>query len=170
MMKAMHRQGSVDSTLTQQVEQLLSDTALQDYTAVFTPGSNVKTRDYSTGFTPEFISKFQDYTNGFTPDQSCSAISLNQQYQNGFTPESEMKCRKLKSEKHTSLVTAESTTNSQDCSREVTPAPTGTLKKNANSPVQEHASVRATPSPVVPTLNDSLITNTAQVRRYSNMY
>ncbi|XP_070770016.1 trichohyalin-like [Enoplosus armatus] len=39
MRKAMHRRGCVDPTLTQQVEQLLSDAALQDYTAAFTPGS-----------------------------------------------------------------------------------------------------------------------------------
>lgn len=147
----MHRRGSVDSTLTQQVEQLLSDTALQDYTAAFTPGSNAKTRQYSAGFTPGFISKFQDYTTGFTPDQTCSAAQLlvNQQYQNGFAP------FEVKSEKHTSLVTTES---------EVTPASTGTPKKNANSPVPERASVRATPSPVAPALKESLITNTAQVR------
>lgn len=166
MMKAMHRRGSVDSALTQQVEQLLSDTALQDYTAAFTPGSNVKTCHYSTGFTPGFISTFQDYTNGFTPDQSCSATPplVNQQYQNGLAP------FELKSEKHASLVTTESTTNRQDHRSEVTlHQPTVTPKKNANSPVPdspvpEHASVRATPSPVVPALKESVITNTAQVR------
>lgn len=160
-MKAMHRQGCVDSTLTQKVEQLLSDAALQDYTAAFTPENNGKTRDYSSRFTQGFISKFQDHTNGFTPG--------NQQDQNGFTPESGVKCRELKSEKHTSLVTTESTTNRQDNSSEVTQATTGTLKKNANtpepaSPVQEHASVQATPSPVVPALKESLIANTAHVR------
>ncbi|XP_070693341.1 uveal autoantigen with coiled-coil domains and ankyrin repeats-like isoform X2 [Pempheris klunzingeri] len=163
MMKAMHRQCSVDSTLTQQVDQLLSDTALQDYTAAFTSGTNVKTRDHSTGFTTEFISKFQDCTSGFTPDQSCSTISplTNQQDQNVFTPESGEKCRESQSEKLTSLVPAESTTNCQNCSSEVTPAPTGSLKKNANSPVptspvQEHSSARGTPSPVIPTLKDTV--------------
>ncbi|XP_041800553.1 sialidase-like [Chelmon rostratus] len=156
----MHRQGCVDSTLTQKVEQLLSDAALQDYTAAFTPENNGKTRDYSSRFTQGFISKFQDHTNGFTPG--------NQQDQNGFTPESGVQCRELKSEKHTSLVTTESTTNRQDNSSEVTQATTGTLKKNANtpepaSPVQEHASVQATPSPVVPALKESLIANTAHL-------
>lgn len=164
MMKAMHRRGCMDSTLTQQVEQLLSDTALQDYTAAFTPGSNIKTWDYSTGLTPGFISTFQDYTSGFTPDQTCSTMPplVNQQYQNGFTPESGMQCRQLKSEK-------QSATNRQDCSSEVTPALTETLKINANSPVptspvQEHARVQAAPSPVVPALKESFITNTTQVR------
>ncbi|XP_074504912.1 uncharacterized protein LOC141775445 isoform X2 [Sebastes fasciatus] len=170
MMKSMHRHGCVDSTLTQQVDQLLSDAALQDYTVAFTLGSKVKTRDYSTGFTPRFISKFQDYTSGFTPDQTCSDISplLNQQHQNGFTPESGVKCRELISENHTSLVTTNSTTNHLDCRSEVTLAPTGTLKKDANShvptsPVQEHASVQATPSPVVPAIKESFISNTAQL-------
>lgn len=165
MMKAMHRQGCVDSTLRQQVEQLLSDAALQDYTAAFTPGSNIKTRDYSTGFTPGFISKFQDYTNGLTPDQTCSTIPglVNQ---NRFTPESGVK---LKTEKQTSLVTAESTSNRQTRSSELTPAPTGTLKKNANSPVpaspvQEHVSVQTAPSPVGPAKKENSITSTAQVK------
>ncbi|KAK5864798.1 hypothetical protein PBY51_016011 [Eleginops maclovinus] len=49
MMKDMSRRGCADSTLTLQVEHLLSDAALLDYTAAFTPGSNVKTRDYSAG-------------------------------------------------------------------------------------------------------------------------
>lgn len=173
MMKAMNRHGCVDSTLTQQVEQLLSDAALQDYTAAFTPGR--KTRDYSSEITPGFISKFQYYTNGFTPDQTCSTIPplVSQQDQNGFTPESAVKCRELKGEKHTFLVATESTTNNnKGCTSEITPAPTGALKKNGNSPapaspVQEHASVQATPSPVVPALNEGL--NTAQVRKYKQI-
>lgn len=146
MMKAMRGRGCVDSSLTQQVEQLLSDAALQDYTAAFAPGGNVKTRDYTTGF----ISKFQDYTSGFTPDQTPV------EQQNGFTPESGGKFRELKREKHTSLVATEST---------VTPAPT--LKNSSPvpaSPVREHDHVPATPSPVVPALKESFITNTAQVR------
>ncbi|XP_078116729.1 uncharacterized protein LOC144524392 isoform X2 [Sander vitreus] len=167
MMKAMHRRGCVDSTLTQQVEQLLSDAALQDYTAAFTPGSSGKTWDYSTGFTPGFISKFQDYTSGVTPDQTCSTISplVNQQHQNGLISESGVNCRELESEKHTSLVIAESTTNGQDCSSEVTHALTGPLKKNSPVPtsaVHEHARVQATPSPV-PAPKESFITNTAQL-------
>nr|XP_046262054.1 girdin-like isoform X2 [Scatophagus argus] len=146
MMKAMRTRGCVDSTLTQQVEQLLGDAALQDYTAAFTAGS--KAQDYNTGFTPGFISKFQDYTNRFTPDQTCSAVPLhiNQQNQSRFAPESVATCGELKSEEHTFLVATESTSN-QDCNAEVTPAPAGTLKKSVNSPVsaspvQERASPR----------------------------
>ncbi|XP_033488899.2 uncharacterized protein LOC144458250 [Epinephelus lanceolatus] len=167
MMKAMHRRGCVDSTLTQQVEQVLSDVALQDYTAAFTPGSNVKTQDHTTGFTTEFISKFQDHAGRFTP-QTCmlSTISppANQQLQNGFTPASGVKCRELKSEKQSSSIITEYTTNLQ----EVTPALTGTLKKNATSPVptspvQEPDRVQAIPSPVVPASKETSITNTAQL-------
>ncbi|XP_056238785.1 centromere-associated protein E isoform X2 [Seriola aureovittata] len=166
MLKAIHRQGCVDSMLTQQVEQLLSDTALQEYTAAFTPGSVVKTGDYSAGFTPRFISKFQDYSSGFKADQTCAAASTpaQEQHQNGFTSESGVKCRDFKSEKHISIATTES--NLQDGRSEVSAAPTGTLKKNANSPVptapvQENASVAATP--VLPALKDNLITNKAQL-------
>ncbi|XP_039976514.1 plectin-like [Xiphias gladius] len=168
MMKAMRRQGCVDFTLTQQVEQLLSDAALQDYTAAFTQGSIVKTGDYDAGCTPRFISKFRDYTPGFIPDQTCPAIltPANKQQQNGFEPESGVKCRDLKSEEHISISTTQSSTNLQDCSSDVTPAATGTLKKNANSPVptvpvQENASFKVTP--VFPALKESLITNTAQL-------
>ncbi|XP_010764195.1 trichohyalin-like isoform X2 [Notothenia coriiceps] len=156
MMKDMHRRGCADSTLTLQVEHLLSDAALNDYTAAFTPGSTVKTRDHSAGFTPGFISKFQDYTSGLTEDQSCSSIPLlvNQLYQNELIPESGVKCRKLKSEKQSTLVTAVA-----DCISEVTPAPTATLKKNANAPVHER--LQATPSPVVPELKESFKSNPA---------
>ncbi|XP_035525701.1 trichohyalin-like [Morone saxatilis] len=170
MMKAMHRQGNLDSILTQQVEQLLSDTALQDYTAAFTPGSNVKTRDNSTGVTPGFISAFQHYSSGLTPDRTCSTIPslVNQQCQNGFASESGVKFRELKREKHTSLVTMDSTKNCEDCSSEVTSSSAETLNKNANSPVppspvQVCASVQAAPSCVVSALKEGLITNTAQL-------
>ncbi|XP_047441071.1 golgin subfamily B member 1-like [Mugil cephalus] len=143
LMKAMHRQGCVDPQLTQQVEQLLSDAALQDYTAAFTPETYTKTKDYS-----EFISKFQGHTSALMPDHTCPVVysSANKQQP-----------------KHSSIVTTESSTNFQDCSTEVMPAATETLKKNTKSPVptspvQEHSSVQVAPSP-----KESLITNTAQL-------
>ncbi|KAK1903598.1 putative protein C4orf50 [Dissostichus eleginoides] len=156
MMKDMHRRGCADSTLTLQVKRLLNDAALHDYTAAFTPGSTVKTRDHGAGFTPGFISKFQDYTSGLTEKPSCSSIPLlvNQLYQNELIPESGVKCRELKSEKQSTLVTAVA-----DCISEVTPAPTATLKKNANAPVHER--LQATPSPVVPELKESFKSNPA---------
>uniref|UniRef100_UPI0037E9A940 centromere-associated protein E-like isoform X2 n=1 Tax=Semicossyphus pulcher TaxID=241346 RepID=UPI0037E9A940 len=146
MAKTMHRRGCVDPTLTQLVEGLLSDAALQDYTAAFTP----KSRDYSSVFTPGFMSKLQDYASGFTPDQTCSALSspVNQQCQNRFSAES--------------YVRAGSTTNHQDCSNTVPPEPTGTPERNANSPVQRHAGVRVIHSPVDASVEESLVTITAQ--------
>nr|XP_020451731.1 trichohyalin-like isoform X2 [Monopterus albus] len=166
LMKAMHRQGCVDSVLTQQVEQLLRDAALQDYSAAFTPGSNVNTQDCSTGFIPGFVSKFQDFTSGFTPDQTCSAVlpSVNKHHQTGFNSESDIKYRE--SGKHTSIVTSESTTNFQVCSHEITPTPIRAPKKNANSsvpnsPVKEQPSVQVSPSPVIP-LKEGLSRNTTQ--------
>ncbi|XP_069575922.1 trichohyalin-like [Brachyistius frenatus] len=165
LMKAMHRQGCVDPKLTQRAEHLLSDAALQDYTVAFAPGSNIHTRDYCTGFTPEFISKFQDYTGGLFPDRTCAAVStsVNKQQQNGVTPESGGQCRK--SEEH--IITTDSSTHLQDCSRDVTLAATGTLKKNANSPVpnsplQELASAQVSASQAV-AQNRSLIANAAQL-------
>ncbi|XP_008276569.1 putative leucine-rich repeat-containing protein DDB_G0290503 [Stegastes partitus] len=165
MMKAMHRQGCVDPELTQQVEHLLSDAALHDYTAAFTPGSNIKAREYCIGFIPEFISKFQDHISGYTPDQTCLVVSTSasRQQQSGVTPESAV--QGSKSEKHISIVNTESSTDPQGCSSEVQPA--GALKKNANSPVptspvQEHASVQMSSSPVVP-VKESLITRKVQL-------
>lgn len=167
MMKAMHHHGCLDSTLTQQIKQLLSDAALQDYTAAFTAGSNMKIWDYSSGFAPEFISKFPGSTNRSTPNLTCSVSlsSAKKQHQNGSI--SEVRCKDLKDGKNTSRTASESTTNLQDCSSEITTAPTGTVKKNANStvpvsPVQEHTSVS---SPEVP-LKEALSTSTTQVRLY----
>lgn len=150
MMKVMRRQGCVDSTLKQQVEQLLSDAALQDYTAAFTPGIITNTGDYSAGFTQRFISNFQDYTSGFTPDQTCPAVftPANLQTKSGFTPESGVKGRDSISERHVSISAAESSTNLQ-----VTSAATATLKRNDNSP--------APTAP--PALTESLITKALQV-------
>ncbi|KAM7389764.1 hypothetical protein PAMP_023722 [Pampus punctatissimus] len=142
MMKVMRKHGCMDSTLTQQVEQLLNDAALQDYTAAFTPGSTVKTQNYSSGFTPGEILRFQDNSSRFTPDQTCfAAMPPVNQHQNGSTAESGAAFILL-----------------QDCSGDIIPAPT--VKRNANSPVptslvQEHAAV--------PALKESVSTNTTQL-------
>lgn len=146
MMKVMHQHGCLDSTLTQQIKQLLSDAALQDYTAAFTP--------------------VNDSTNRSTPDLTCSVSlsSASKQHQNGSISEVRWK----KDGKNASHTASESTTNLQDSSSEITTAPRGIVKKNANStvpvsPVQEHTSVSVSPSPEVP-LKDALSTNTTQVR------
>lgn len=149
-MKVMHSEGCLDATLTQQVEQLLSDAALQDYTSTFTLGR--KSQNYSSEFTPELVSKLQYYTTGLTPDQTCSAVSplTNQQDQSGFT--------------------TESTRNDKLCASVVTSEP-GTQNQFASlplpaSPEEEHASVRATPSPLAAKMEGL---NTAQVRKHKHI-
>ncbi|XP_026213202.1 trichohyalin isoform X2 [Anabas testudineus] len=158
MMKAMHQHGFVDSTLTQQVKQLLSDAALQDYTAAFPTGTNTNTWDYSSGF----ILK----SSGPTADLSCSvSVSPSNKHQHGSI--SKDNHRDLKNENNTSHTASESSTSLQDCSGEIQPGPTAIVKKDAKSsvpvsPVQEHTSVQVSPSPAVP-LKEALSTNTAQL-------
>lgn len=158
-MKAMHRQGWAEPELIQQVEYVLSDVALQDYTAAFSPGSITKTRGYCAGFTPEFISKLQNYTSAFTPDLTCTVIhtSANKTQQNGVKLESRFQNSAREKD------TESSATTLHHCSDEGTPAAVGTIKKNANSPVptsavQEQATVQ------VLSLKESLSGNTPPVR------
>ncbi|XP_053285277.1 trichohyalin [Pleuronectes platessa] len=150
MMKAMHRHGCADSTLNQQVELLLSDAALRDYTAAFTPGGIATTGDYSAGFnfTPRFISTFihSDCSTGSVRGQSCPTV-LSPAHE--LTPEAGRTCRDFKRDGHVSISTA-SSTNIQDCRSEVT--------RNTSSPVQEKPSVEATTA-----LTESSITNTAKL-------
>lgn len=62
MMKAMHRHGCVDFTLTQQAEGLLRDHVLQEYSSAFT--SDVKSQDCSY----EVVSEFLNHTKNLTQD------------------------------------------------------------------------------------------------------
>uniref|UniRef100_A0A3Q2CP06 Uncharacterized protein n=1 Tax=Cyprinodon variegatus TaxID=28743 RepID=A0A3Q2CP06_CYPVA len=64
MMKSMHRRGCLEPRLTQQAEHLLSDAALQEYTAAFSPKSKSQLND----FTRDFFSVFQGCNSGFMPD------------------------------------------------------------------------------------------------------
>ncbi|XP_077957312.1 uncharacterized protein LOC120817419 isoform X2 [Gasterosteus aculeatus] len=104
MMRAMRRHDCVDSALAHQVERLLRDATLQNYTAAFTPSSRLKTQDYAGGLTGGFVSKFEDYAGGSTTDQTCSTASahVQQQRKNGFKAESG-----VRSEKPRSLVSTE---------------------------------------------------------------
>ncbi|XP_030595033.1 protein lava lamp-like [Archocentrus centrarchus] len=159
MMKILQRQGFVAPHLTQQVEHLLSDAALQDYTAAFASESITKTRDYTSGFTPVFISKFKGCTSEFIPDWTSPVVStsVKKQQQTGVTPEAGRG-------KEIYRVSTESLTNHQDCSSEFTPVATGSIKKDASSsvpssPVLEPASIQESSSAVPP--NESEITSTA---------
>lgn len=66
MMKAMHRHGCRNFTLTQQAEQLLHDDALQEYSNTFTPDK--KSQGCSNKFAPESVSKFQFHPKSITRD------------------------------------------------------------------------------------------------------
>ncbi|XP_076015691.1 uncharacterized protein LOC143008033 isoform X2 [Genypterus blacodes] len=135
MMKTMRRHGCAEPMLAQRVQQLLSDDALQAYTATFTPGSPLRPHEYSSGFTSGTIGMFQDYTRGFRPDQ----ISFSPGW-NWISPDSRVKCREPKDEA---------------CGIEAGVEPSltgGTLKRNANSPVPtspvpECASAQVAPPP-----------------------
>lgn len=86
MMKAMHRHGCADFTLTQQAEQLLRDDALQEYSNAFTPDQ--RSQDRSSEFVPESVSKLQNYTKTLThniiskasgmPNQNPAVIPLEE--------------------------------------------------------------------------------------------
>lgn len=163
MMKTMQQHGCGDSTLAQQVEQLLGDAALKDYTAAFT-SSSVKTWDYSSGFAPGFISKFMDYANGSAPDLKCSITlpSLNMQYQNESEGNWYFKCGKCFS-------VSEATANLQAYSSEDTSASTRAVTKNANLavpvlPEQVQTRVPVSLSPTV-SMEESLSINAAKVRK-----
>lgn len=77
MMKAMHRHGCADFTLTQQVEQLLCDDALQEYSITFIPDR--KSQDRSNEFIQESVLNFQYYPKNITQEIiSAPSGKLNQ--------------------------------------------------------------------------------------------
>ncbi|XP_030000664.1 golgin subfamily A member 4-like [Sphaeramia orbicularis] len=146
MSKVMHKHGCVDYGLKQQVDQLLRDRVLQSYTTSFTPGS-IKTQNYSSGLTAGVFSKTQDYSNGLIP--------ATQPHQSELTAE----CKKLRSEKCSFIVKAESTTILQDCTNEkISAAEKNAISPVPTSPVQEPASVQ-----VSQLSTDSVSTNLTQL-------
>lgn len=82
MVKAMHRHGCADFTLTQQAEQLLRDDALQEYSNAFTPDQ--KSQDRSSEFVPESVSKLQNYTKTLTHNIISKASGMPNQNQAGI--------------------------------------------------------------------------------------
>lgn len=164
----MRRQGCLDLPLAQQAEHLLSDAALQDYTAAFTAGAGVKTQDCTRRFTPGSGLKLPDYTNELTPDRNHTPGFTPgvKEYQIGFSPVSNVKHQDTTtSGNYIGIFTPGSTAKHQDCSCEFTPPPLAAPKDNANSPVPtnrtlEHANVQKPPSPVGPVLKEGL-TNVA---------
>ncbi|KAK7919022.1 hypothetical protein WMY93_010306 [Mugilogobius chulae] len=78
MTKILQKHGCIDYILKQQVEQLLTDPALQSYASTFT-----------TGFTPEITVTFED-TKRFTQDQPGSNSPQRQQTINEFNSQNKI--------------------------------------------------------------------------------
>lgn len=156
MMKSVQAQSCLDPKLIQQVKHLLRDAALQEYAAIFTPGSYTQTGSCCNGLAQDFCSVFQDHTNRFIPDELVTSICANKQL-NRVIPESETQYSESK--KPVSLRASETSTNPG-----TGPAAAETLKNNSPeliSPVPDPSHVQM--SPVV-LLKDSLITNPSQVK------
>nr|XP_015801269.2 trichohyalin isoform X2 [Nothobranchius furzeri] len=153
MMKSMQKQVCVDPRLTQQVKHLLSDAALQEYAAAFTPGSYMQTQNCCSEFTQDFISKFHHCCNRFTRDETCPIVSICVSKQDGVSAESESQWGE--GEKYSSVFATETSANLQ--------AAAETLKKTSpgpTSPVQECPSVPV--SSFVP-LKDDMSTDMLQL-------
>uniref|UniRef100_A0A3B3YBL0 Uncharacterized protein n=1 Tax=Poecilia mexicana TaxID=48701 RepID=A0A3B3YBL0_9TELE len=75
MMKSMHRDGSLEPRLTQQAEHLLSDAALQDYAAAFSPESKIRRRDKSLS-TPAQLSPVTASLDATIPPEKIDFLHL----------------------------------------------------------------------------------------------
>ncbi|KAM9740513.1 uncharacterized protein ACNS7B_011938 isoform 1-T3 [Menidia menidia] len=154
MMRAMHRHGCVDSQLTQRVEDLLSDAALQDYSAAFAPGGRAQTRRHCEGFTQEFIPAFLDYTNGFVADQTGPlALTSVSKKQNAVPHGSGDQWGQ--SAGHTSVFARE--TIHRQSSSGFMPLAEGTSKKNSPGPTLAEDKKTGVPKPAGLQVKGSLI-------------
>ncbi|XP_014880721.1 myosin-10-like [Poecilia latipinna] len=157
MMKSMHRDGSLEPRLTQQAEHLLSDAALQDYAAAFSPESKVRRREHYSDFTQHFFSAFQGCNKGILTDPTCPVASNRLiTHQNKVSVESGVQCGG--SEKHSLIFAGETSANPQDCWK-VAPAAAETLKETPPGSASP-SSIRV--SPVVP-LKEIISTNSPQL-------
>ncbi|XP_032410738.1 myosin-3 isoform X2 [Xiphophorus hellerii] len=154
MMKSMHRDGSLEPRLTQQAEHLLSDAALQDYAAAFSPESKIQRREHYSDFTQHFFSAFQGCNKGILPDPTCPVVSnCLITHQNKVSAESGVQCGE--SEKHSLIFARETSAN---CWK-VPPAAAETLKETPPGSVSPSST---TVSPVVP-LKEIFSTNSPQL-------
>ncbi|XP_062332890.1 rootletin-like [Osmerus eperlanus] len=67
MMRALRRSGCLDLPLILEAEDLLNDTALQDYTTTFSPGHKTTLPEYTTTFSPGHKTTLPEYTTTFSP-------------------------------------------------------------------------------------------------------
>lgn len=153
MTASMQRRGCEEPFLVRQVQQLLSDATLQDYTAAFSPGRQ------SWDGRLEFLSK--------SPHQTFPLLTV-QQDQSAFKAPPRGKRRDVESEKQSPSNDAESAKNNKDRCEETTLAARGVLAKDLSSPVPaspvlEGARGLNVQSPVPPLLNEGFISE--QVRK-----
>lgn len=139
----------------QQAEHLLSDAALQDYAAAFSPESKIQRREHYSDFTQHFFSACQGCNKGILPDPTCPVVSnCLITHQNKVSAESE---------KHSLIFARETSANPQDCWK-VAPATAETLK---GTPPGSVSPLSTRVSPVVP-LKEIYSTNSTQVRKYKH--
>ncbi|XP_015248953.1 PREDICTED: janus kinase and microtubule-interacting protein 1 isoform X2 [Cyprinodon variegatus] len=153
MMKSMHRRGCLEPRLTQQAEHLLSDAALQEYTAAFSPKSKSQLND----FTRDFFSVFQGCNSGFMPDPTGpveSSCLIKHPKEVSPVPGAQFG----KSEKCSLMFGGETTTNPQDCFKDAHAAAEA-LKKNSSVSTSPSSSIT---SPAVP-LKEKMFTNCLQL-------
>lgn len=143
MMRTMQRRGCMDPTIAQQVEHLLGDVALQDYSAAFTTSNHLQKEDCSRRFTQEFITSFKG-----SPHQTCPAGSSSV-----CSEENKDQC--AEKEQQSSICVDEASTNPQTC-RDSAADVAKTQKKNSpdhSPPVRERASVQGSPALTLDTNN-----------------
>lgn len=149
----MHRRGCEEPLLVQQVQQLLSDATLQDYTAAFSPGKQ------SWEGRLELSSK--------SHQQTVSTLRV-QRDQGAFKAPPRGKLGDVESEKQSPSDDAESAKNNKDFREEMTLVGRGALAKDlsspvAPSPVLEGARGLNVQSPAPPVLNEGF--HSEQVRK-----
>lgn len=152
-MAFMHRRGCEEPSLAQQVQQLLSDATLQDYTVAFSPGKQ------SWDGRLELLSKSHHQTfSMLTAQQDQSAFKARPRGEHGD----------VESEKQSPFIDADSAKNKKNFSEEITLVARGVLAKDLSSPVAalpvlEGARGLNVQSPVPPVLNKGF--NSEQVRK-----
>lgn len=151
MMGVMQRCGCMDPTLAQQVEHLLSDVALQDYSMAFTPRNHIRKQDACSRFTQELISNFKVHN---LQKVTCPAES-------SYVCSEENKDQCAQKEQQSSICVNETSTNLQTCRDSAAETQTK-HSPDQSPPVKERANVQG--SPVL-----TLDTNSSTVRRTNKL-
>ncbi|KAJ0002420.1 hypothetical protein NQD34_007569 [Periophthalmus magnuspinnatus] len=159
MTKILQKHGCIDYILKQQVEQLLTDPALQSYATSFT-----------AGFTPEIMVTFED-SKRFTQDQPCSASPPKQQQMHEFASQSHI----YGGGRSPSVVTPTSSTfanSPRDCTSKMSHESSPTVKAfsiQSISPLPEHRHVMGSTSPAVShKVNSQLLSPTNRTRKQNH--